>query len=632
MNTEFIEPIDIDLSRENLPEAELTLHKPDLDRTQIANLSEAFEIEHNIKALNVDELTFRLPIEIDKHNKLVENDNIDLVKYRYLVKLKRTDNNTEKWFQIRDPQKEMETDGDYKTVYCYSLEIELSDRLLRSYDVTSYNCSQVLEDAVHDTNWSIDWVAGEFDTTFRSFDVTSKTRLNFILEDVVETFNCYVKFDTENRKISVYNPKDLGHNLGLTVGYGKLLESLNLSYEDKNHATRAEIRGADNISIQSQVPTGTSYLESFDYFLYPFERDENGNTIKSSDYMSDNLCHAILDYNELLDDKQGEFESLLSEKETLEDELTTLENELFDLQQELFQIQDEIDIKQANNEDASDLLQDEQNKQDEIDAKETEIDNKQSEINDVNNNINDLREEVSLENNFTQEQLKERAQYVIAKEVSNQYIDDPKELLKWGKEQFDDIISPQIKLNIDIVNLLKVAEEKRNHRKLNLLDYITVFHEKLNINMKAKITEINIRYDDDNIDLQISNVERIDNDKDKFLKDLNRSISTSTRVDLSKFKWDGVDNNKGEINELINILQGEIAKEVNMAVNEDVQINRRGITIREHDNPDRFLRATSGVLGITRDSGNTYQHAITADGCINEKIKFNKIKNININL
>ena len=69
------------------------------------------------------------------------------------------------------------------------------------------------------------------------------------------------------------------------------------------------------MSIQEVNITGQNYIEDFSYYMYPFERDENRNVLKHSAYgMSDDLCHAILDYNELLISKQGEFKGYLDNK------------------------------------------------------------------------------------------------------------------------------------------------------------------------------------------------------------------------------------------------------------------------------------------------------------------------------
>lgn len=109
--------------------------------------------------------------------------------------------------------------------------------------------------------------------------------------------------------------------------------------------TRLNITGKDGIVINSVNPTGQSYLDDFSYFLYPFKRDKNRNVITHSDYMDDDLCHAILDYNELVNKEGSSFHLLLNQKRDLETQKTTQENKLFTLENiELQQILDKITV------------------------------------------------------------------------------------------------------------------------------------------------------------------------------------------------------------------------------------------------------------------------------------------------
>ena len=78
-------------------------------------------------------------------------------------------------------------------------------------------------------------------------------------------------------------------------------------------------------------PTGSGTIENFSYFMYPFERDSNRNVIKSSDYMDDDLCHAILDYQEKVESYRPQFKTLMDNLTAVQEEKTTLENEKADL-------------------------------------------------------------------------------------------------------------------------------------------------------------------------------------------------------------------------------------------------------------------------------------------------------------
>lgn len=96
--------------------------------------------------------------------------------------------------------------------------------------------------------------------------------------------------------------------------------------------TRLTGTGKDGLTIHKVNPTGQGYIENFGYFMYPFKRDEQRNVISSSYHMSDSLCHALLDFQELVESKNGLFESYLNQLEQFEAEQNQLEADLNKLQ------------------------------------------------------------------------------------------------------------------------------------------------------------------------------------------------------------------------------------------------------------------------------------------------------------
>lgn len=607
-----------DINNEIKPK--LYLCKPDLNYTPITELNEAYGIKYYQKLGNINELTFILPYEIDLHHKLKRNPNIDLVRDRYLIKLQL--DNYEEYFTIRIPSDSMNEDSDEKLVHCFSLGYELNDKLIKEYSVVSYNATQVLTDALSSTLWNIDYIDAEFDLTYRSFEVTSSTVLDFVFT-IATTFGAVIIWNTKNRTISFYKQENIGLDRGLKFSFNKYLKSLNKEINSDEITTRIKIFGKDGISINAVNATGTNFIQDFSYFLYPFQRDESRNVLSHSYYMSDDLCHAILDYNDLLQVKEGEFSNLLSQKETLESSLTTKENELTNLENELLIIQDNLDIALANGDDTTQLIIDRNNKQAEINTKRSEIDQINSGIDNIDNQILILKNEVAMENNFTADQLRELNQFIIEKEVINEYIDDPKVLLNWGKEEFEKIKTPPIMLKINIVDLYKCLDPECvvDRKKLTLSEVVTIQYEKMNINFKAKIIELDIDFEDnDSLDITVANIQEIITDEESVLKKLNQLISSSTQIDFNKFKWNQAVATADEVSQIINNIWDATKRSIQGGVNESVSVDRRGIIIKDPTDPLSYLVAQHGVLAITNDGGNTWKHAITKNGIIGERI------------
>src|SRR5690606_21856993 len=176
---------------------------------------------------------------------------------------------------------------------------------------------------------------------------------------------------------------------GMTVNYGRLLRSIRRIRTTDEMVTRLHIKGAEGLTIHSVNPTGQGYIEDFSFFMYPFERDENKNVIRSSYFMSDELCHAILNHKEALEEYSPQIMQLqntLSEKER---QLIMEESKLSQLGLELENIIALLDIAKAT--ESQELI--EQRTQEKI-AKESEMQEQQITVNILKTNIAYIIEQI----------------------------------------------------------------------------------------------------------------------------------------------------------------------------------------------------------------------------------------------
>jgi len=306
------------------------LAKP--NREIISKLSEVFDDGVDVKLNDVSELSFSLPYFIDKHHKLKPNKNVELIKERYLIKV--VTGIKVEWFIVNDISDNLD-DSDVMEVKCYSLVRELSDKLIKSYEVESYGADKVIEDMLRmgNTIWNIDYIDADFKLSKRAFEFPSSTVLEAIYS-IAEVYNAIVTFDTDTRTLSMTKPELTGINMGLTVSYGKLMKSMSRNRSSEEMVTRLSASGKDGLGIQKVNPTGQNYIENYGYWIYPFERDANKTVISSSHWMSDSLCHALLDYEALVESKTGLFKQYLEELEGYETQLNQLKIDLNKLQQD----------------------------------------------------------------------------------------------------------------------------------------------------------------------------------------------------------------------------------------------------------------------------------------------------------
>lgn len=705
-----------DIDKNKKPQKiKIFLSKP--NREVIAKLSEAFGIKRDIKITSLNELEFRLPYYVTINNELVKNRNIDLLKERYLLKV--VVGAKIEWYVITNIGDNMGEDGDYKEIQAYYLPYQLGDKSIRTYSKEAVDMREALSDVLSEVNWGIGSIDADFEITRRSFEFNKITVLDAVYK-IAEAYNAIIEWDTENRLIHCVKPELHGVDRGLVLSYGKYLQSLGREYDANEMVTRLRAWGKDGLSIHEVNPTGQNFIQDFSYFIFPFQRDEQGNVIEHSYYLSDSLCHALLDYDALVESKKGEFGQLIREKRKLQEELSQLEIELNALKNQEAQITDivlqqqfdenmwfekfiyqgsraisttqvrpeyayvvlckvsndsgitvkldgiqknvksgtwvslgkirysnfvtveidgespgvEIFIQIANittDEFEKTLNENEliekyslDNKQMQIEAKENKIYLIKEEMKLVDNKIQDLNELLSMENNFTREQLEELNDYIIVQDFEDDNIVDPDDLYEMALEKFKELRKPQMIIKLNMINFLEIISEQGNWDKLNLGDYVTIKYEKLNIRAKAKIIEISYDYEEPQITLTIANVTDINDNAIKFDKLFYKAINTSSVVSMERNKWGKAVVDSSEISQLFENIYNKITNDINMASNQYTVLDRKGLTIYDPHDPQRFLRATNGALALTRSGGLRYETAITPDGIIAERL-FGKI-------
>ncbi|MCR8641555.1 phage tail protein [Paenibacillus sp. N1-5-1-14] len=333
----------IDLKKKPI-KPRLFIAKP--NREIIGRLNEAFNIKHNVKLTSLNDITFDLPYELDRHNKKIRNPNIDKLKDRFLVLVKL--GKIEEWYMITNPSDNMNDDSDIKTISTFSLGFEIADKNIHYVKLESKNMKDALNTVLSETLWSIEYMDADFELTHRDFEFSSITALDAVFQ-IAETFNAVIRWNTNNRTISLIKPEYTGVNKGLKFSHRKYLKTLGRETKADEMVTRLKAFGKDGMSIESVNPTGQNYIEDFSYFTYPFERDAKKNVIQSSDYMSDSLCHALLDYQNLVESKKDQFSNLLKQKEQLNTLKSTKDAEMSKLKNQLTKVIDTRTLQQFDN-------------------------------------------------------------------------------------------------------------------------------------------------------------------------------------------------------------------------------------------------------------------------------------------
>lgn len=503
----------------------------------IGKISEANNRQLTLNFQSPNELTFSIPYQINIHNKLERNKIVDLLRERYLIKLVFA--GIESWYIITQRNPVSDDTGEWLNVQCYSLEYELNYKKILNYNATSYNCLQVLNDALKGTNWSIGYINDEFNLAYKQFDVSSATVLDFI-NQICSTFDAKVIYDTVNRKVNICKTNEVSTYKGFWISYGKYLQNIDHSINNDEIVTRLYVTGSNGVSINSVNPTGQSYIDNFSAFMYPFDMDDKGNVTKHSYYMTDKLCLALVKYNNLVDENATKFNELLNTRKQLQSDLTQLQTGLSTLKEEYQELLDNIEIAKQTGQSTTSLIKQRNSKKTEINKKQTEINNKESEINSNQTKINNLNQLLSLENNFSSELLEELQHYIQIDEYSDDNQTNDEDLYEAGVAHLNKVCIPPININLDIVNFFEVLEEKANWSRLSIGDIIRIKHNKLKIDVKATVDQLAFDFENRSINITVTNITRPKTIQEKLSNALYVIDKVNTDYSKRKINWNSL--------------------------------------------------------------------------------------------
>ena len=608
-----------------LPKRSLFLCKP--NKNIIAKINEAYDIQYYTKLSTVNELSFKIPTIIIKDDVTMDNPNIERIKHRYIFKY--VVGGVTEYFLFNESSK-VYGDDEYIEYRALSLGVQLSDKNVREFEHFGnlYEVAKAMLDSVYEEHtkapierWqvlpqNVDSYFTSSDQADRKYTVGSMSLLEAIY-DIAEKWNAVILWDTVNLAIEFKKAENVGLNKGFYIRDGKYLESFDLQIDTSSTITRLRAFGSDKLTFRELSPIGENYIQDFSFYMYPFEYDEVTNTVlKHSDYMSDELCIAIVKYNKKVESLQGEFEEIYKKITTLRGILTAEKQFLDQITTDRVLLEDERDLLLAEFEPDKelwgqngwnawgkkdgtpphlDVLARLEAKKQEERMQQIAVDNADFDVQDAEKEKENHLAKLHHTNNFTIAEWSELQQFVIEKEYSNDSITKPELLLKETELVFKQNREPAIKLSMNIIDFLSVIECQNDWDKLGLGDSIRIRYDRLKVNILAKIIEINYNFEDFSISLTIANEKDLKDGSEQLMDLLNKADITSTIVSLDRDGWNLSKENNGLINELINNKWDSLKQAVLAGYDQQITINERGIIVRSLDDPNSYLVIQNGL-------------------------------------
>lgn len=184
----------------------------------------AINLEGTFKFNSYSEISFDVP---SVYCDLISGETKPTPYYDYVEGLRLVYLKGFGYFQLQDPEINGNGIQEYKHINAYSLEYALSQRYLENfvvnpaerddraidkkvilynqYDVTHSLIHLVLEKAY---GWTVGHIDEELKTQQRSFSIDRQSIYDFIMNDMCNTFKCYVEFDTIENTINIYSESE----------------------------------------------------------------------------------------------------------------------------------------------------------------------------------------------------------------------------------------------------------------------------------------------------------------------------------------------------------------------------------------------------------------------------------------
>lgn len=608
--------IEIDYNKRKV-ESVLHLAKP--SKLIIDILNEKFNDKLSIKLGNINQLNFSLPYQIDDGTgNMIPNPHVDTVAEKMLIRL--TLGAYQEWYIIDSIEEDADTTDTFN-VTAFSLGYELKGKRISEYTETEIDPTSLLNNLLDNTVWKVGEVDALFQQMYRSFDSGTDSNVLDCITNAGTTYGALIVWDTEARTISFKDGTQLGTWKGMTVDYGKFIQNIKRTRTTDEMTTRLWVYGSNDLTISTVNPTGQPYLENFGYFMYPFQRDANKNITSHSNFMSDDLCMALLDQQEAITNNSTQIKDLQTQIATDNTQLITEQSTLTGLQGDMTTLQGQLDTANAVGDQTTiDSVNSQiSSKQTQIDSQQKVVDDLQTKIDNENTQLNTLIDQVSL-SGVSQELMDELSLFIIESVWRDDNYIDPNDLYTDGMKQFDSIRQPKIVIDVTIDNLFNIIEEQYYWDKINLADLIKVKYRQMSIDYMAQIIQVDYDFSNDSIALTIANTQDLLSDTDKLVQLLYTSSNASTTIQNNKYKWDKVMQVQDQVDSMISSAWDATKTEITAGVNESVVIGNRGIIITNPDLPDDVVIMQAGVIALSQDGGQTWKTAIKPDGIIAEHL------------
>lgn len=290
----------------------------------------------------------------------------------------------------------------------------------------------------------------------RWFESVQKKWYDFLKDDICESFECMMNFDTVQKTVNFFMEEELGDDIGLYLSKDNYIKSLKRTYDSDKIITRMKIVGNEDMDIAGTVVNGSPYIENFSYFM----------EIKE---MSEPLIKALEKYYEMVEKREPIWKKYKDEQTKKRDLAKDLGFDFANLNRQLFSLENSselhLDAKITNPERKAKILHLITQKKAEVSKVRNQLEILEKEISDLDKSCLNLstlcQKETATDDSgnliFNQELLDELKEYYYTEIYHNDSFltENVEDLVKLAQRKLRDKSNPTSTWNISLLNFLE---------------------------------------------------------------------------------------------------------------------------------------------------------------------------------
>lgn len=338
----------------------------------------------------------------------------------------------------------------------------------------------------------------------------NKRWLDYINNDICESYNCIATFDTNNKKINLYDVNTVAENIQLYLSNDNYMRDLSRVTSSEDIVTRLTVVGNDEMDIIEATVTGYPYLEDYSYFK------DNGE-------MSDELVSHLDKYYEMVEIRNVIWKDLVKRKQDKITILTRKKSELYIIYEEIRAKKSIKEVYASKNDSVNEAIVAAEISKliDQQTILEVEIKHLEEDVSNLNSSILEInilckRETATDEMGqiiFNENTLEELKEFVYCDTYTNDSFLNVEDLIKAGKRELSFKSHPTIEYDIDVKNFMnRIIDNGFNlHWKgdLGLGDIVILYDEDLDKEVFLYLTDYiqnpNSKEIEDGLSLTLSN-------------------------------------------------------------------------------------------------------------------------------